>query len=76
MKNWYQDCKDWLISVGLMEFPTCLKLFCRTEKDGSETWLIIHVNDFLNFGRNDKARKKFELEFGTRFSIEFQGNAH
>jgi hypothetical protein len=75
-KYWYQDCRDWLVSVGFIECPTCLTLFCRTDKDGSEVWLIIYVDDFLYFGTTEKARRKFELEFGTRFSIEFQGKAH
>jgi hypothetical protein len=39
-------------------------------------WIIIYIDDFLYFGTNDKTRKQFELEFGSRFNIEFQGQAH
>ena len=28
-KYWYQDCSEWLISVGFIECPTCLVLFSR-----------------------------------------------
>ena len=75
-KYWYQDCRDWLISVGLIECPTCLVLFCRKEKDGSMLWVIIYIDDFLYFGTTEITQKKFESEFGTRFSVEFQGLAH
>ena len=75
-KYWYQDCRDWLKSIGFTECPTCLVLFSRTEKDGSQLWIILYVDDFLYFGTTEKTRKKFELEFGSRFNIEFQGKAH
>ena len=75
-KYWYQDCRDWLISVGFMECPTCLVLFNRKDKDGSELWIIIYIDDFLYFGTTEKTRKQFEAQFGTRFNIEFQGLAH
>ena len=39
-KYWYQDCRDWLKSVGFVECPTCLVLFSRTEKNTSQVWLI------------------------------------
>ena len=75
-KYWYQDCSEWLLKVGFMECPTCLVLFSRSEKDGSELWIILYVDDFLYFGTTEYTRKKFELEFGTRFNVEFQGQAH
>ena len=75
-KYWYQDCSDWLISVGFKECPTCLVLFSRKEKDGSELWIILYVDDFLYFGTNEFTRQKFEAEFGSKFNIEFQGHAH
>ena len=58
------------------ECPTCLVLFRRTEKGGSQLWLILYVDDFLYFGTMEKTHKIFELEFGSRFNIEFQGNVH
>ena len=36
-KYWYQDCSEWLISVGFIECPTCLVLFSRKEKGGNES---------------------------------------
>ena len=56
--------------------PKCLVLFCRKENDGSELWLILYVDDFLYSRTTERKHKKFELEFGTRFSMEFQGKAH
>ena len=63
-KYWYQDCSEWLISVGFIECPTCLVLFIIKEKDGSELWIVSYVDDFLYFGTTEHTRKKFELEFG------------
>ena len=71
-----QDCRDWLKSVGFVECPTCLVLFSRTEKDGSQVWLILYVDDFLYFGTTEKTCKKFELEFGSRFRIKFPEKSH
>ena len=75
-KYWYQCCRDWLKGVGFVECPTCLVLFSSSEKDGSQLWLILYVDDFLYFCTNEKMCKKFELEFGSIFHIEFQGKAN
>ena len=75
-KYWYQDCSEWLISFGFIECPTCLVLFSIKEKDGSELWIILYVDAFLYFGTTEHTRKKFELEFGSRFNVGFQGQAH
>ena len=34
------------------------------------------MDDFVDFGATEHTRKKFELEFGSRFNVEFQGQAH
>ena len=34
------------------------------------------MDDFLYFGTTEYTRKRFDLEFGNRFSVEFQGQAH
>ena len=39
-------------------------------------WIQKVVDVFLYFGTTEKTCKKFELEFGSRFHIEFQGKAH
>ena len=75
-KYWYQDCSEWIISVGFIECSNCLVLFSRKEKDGSELWIILYVDDFPYLGTTEHTRKKFELEFGSRFNVEFQGQAH
>ena len=60
-KYWYQDCSEWLISVGFIECPTCLVLFSRTEKYGIKLLNILYVDDLLYFGTTEHTRNKSEL---------------
>ena len=51
-------------------------LFCRKDRDRNKLWIIIYIDDFLYFDTSEKTRNQFELEFGSRFNVEFQGQAH
>ena len=75
-KYWYEEFKEWLVSIGFNICPTCPVLFTRIEADGTLLRLIVYIDDCLYFSTSDVSREKFQKQLVDRFNVELQGQAH
>ena len=75
-KYWYEEFRDWLVSVGFTQSSTCPVLFTRHEPDGSFLRIIFYIDDGLYFATSDGALERFKKELPERFNVVFQGTAH
>ena len=55
-KYWYEEFKEWLVSIGFNICPTCPVLFTRIEADGTLLRLIVYIDDCLYFSTSDVSR--------------------
>ena len=42
------------LNKKIAEFDLCLKFYCKLDDNGSTTWFIDSVKDFINYYYNDK----------------------
>ena len=72
-RHWYETCKKALEEVGLTPLPNAPCIFTGTLIEGeAPLYLGLFVDDFCYYSQCKEVETKFEKEFGSKFTIDFQ----
>jgi hypothetical protein len=75
-KKWFEEFRDWLVSVGFIQSETCPVLFARHESYGSFLSIIFYIYGGLYFATSEGALDIFKKEIPLIFNVDFQGTDH